>query len=575
MNSDIDWPASAEALALRERRTGLSVGGGIAAGLAIVIGIMFLVYTWTRATNDAETRLTQTRDAVAALDDTSSAINDTDRMNARYLLTGAPRYLSARDAAAAAAHDGLPGLRAHLVDDSAQSERLTDLEPLITDFLSRLRAAGTTPSAARTFETESLSDEISSRFADMRHEEAQLLMQRYADLERSIDGQPSDFLGLLVLASATLCVFYTLAIVHIRRRGEAGKTMQDARRRADAERSREDAFADRARCDIRGALTAIIGFCDLPLESGTPTNDRFASIRRQAQQIVDAVDGKPNAPDIAVAAPPDVPNSDPIGAVALSTGEEALPASPELHPDPQSDGRQLTGRVLLAEDSPDLQKVIKFYIEAAGAEVTIVSDGKLACDHALVAWKQEKPFDLILMDIQMPNFDGRAATILLRDAGYTEPIVALTANATGQERDRCFAAGCNGFLAKPVDQEEFRRTMKRYLLPEVPSQAAPIGDEPAVSTDAQFAALREAFEAEIPSRIADIKTAVLSSNFAHVAYLTHQLKGTSGCFGLSAVCDAAAGLETAAENPDLRQNIEQCFKVLSELSAPSPAAKAA
>jgi CheY-like chemotaxis protein/CHASE3 domain sensor protein/HPt (histidine-containing phosphotransfer) domain-containing protein len=573
MNTDIDWPASAGALALRERRTGLTVGGGIAAGLAIVIGIMFLVYTWTKATNDAETRLTQTRDASATLDEVCSAINDLDRTNTRYLLTGAPRYLSARDADAAAIDDGLPRLRAHLADDSAQSERLTELQPLITDFFSRLRAAGTTPSAARTFETDATVDEISSRFAEMHLEEGRLLMQRYADLEHSIDGQPSDFLGLLVLASATLCVFYTVAIVHLRRRGNSGNTLQDVRRRADAERSRDDALTDRIRSDIRSALTAIIGFCDLPLESGTPTNDRFDSIRRQAQQIVDAVGGTNNAHVIAAAAPvaPEVPNPDSFVTDTLSTGDQTLPVSP----DPQPEARHFAGRVLLAEDSPDLQKVIKFYLESVGAEVTIVPDGKLACDHALVAWKQEKPFDLILMDIQMPNFDGRAATILLRDAGYTNPIVALTANATDPERGRCFAAGCNGFLAKPVDQEEFRQTMKRYLQPNSPSHAAPVGEEPAPSADAQFIALRESFEAEIPSRIADIETAVVEGNFAHVVYLTHQLKGTAGCFGLSAVCDAAAGLETAAENPDLRQNVQQCFKVLSELGLQPAAAQAA
>ena len=209
MNSDIDWPASAQAMSLRERRAGLTVGGGIAAGLAIVAGITFLVYTWTRATNDAEVRLTQTRDAVAALDDVSGSINDADRMNARLHLTHASRYLSARNADAAAVNDGLPRLRTSLADDSAQSERLTELQPLITDFLSRLRTSGTTPSAAHTFETESLGDEISSRFAEMRTEEGRLLMQRYADLERSIDAQPSDFLTLLVLASVTLAPHFT------------------------------------------------------------------------------------------------------------------------------------------------------------------------------------------------------------------------------------------------------------------------------------------------------------------------------------------------------------------------------
>jgi CheY-like chemotaxis protein len=180
----------------------------------------------------------------------------------------------------------------------------------------------------------------------------------------------------------------------------------------------------------------------------------------------------------------------------------------------------------------------------------------------------------------MPNFDGRAATILLRDAGYRNPIVAITANATEQERNRCLAAGCNGFLEKPIDQEEFRRTMKRYLyLPSARSSAGSAsstdGGPSAASSSSELAALRESFEAEVPNRIADIKAAIDQGNIPHVIYLTHQLKGTAGCFGLSAICDAAAGLEKVAENPDLRENIQPCFQTLSRLGATPQAAKAA
>jgi len=248
---------------------------------------------------------------------------------------------------------------------------------------------------------------------------------------------------------------------------------------------------------------------------------------------------------------------------------------------------RFTGRVLLAEDNPDLQQVIKFYLTEAGADVTIVPDGQVACDQAMLAWKQEKPFDLILMDVQMPKSDGRAATILLRDAGYTNPIVALTANANDQERGRCFAAGCNGFLAKPVDRDEFHETMRRYLQNNVPSFAVagidqpatngqpPINEDSPASADSQFAALRESFEAELPSRIVEIGSAVLSGDLARVADLSHQLKGTSGCFGLSAICDAAGALQSAAEVPEPREMIEKCFEALTEKSPRPAAARAA
>ena len=177
MNNDMDWPASTGAVALHEGRAGLSIIGGSAAALAIVVGIMFLVYNWTRAAIDAETRLTHTRDAVAAMADVSGAINDMDRMNARLLLTGAHRYLGARNGDADAVEAALPRLYTLLADDSSQSERMTELEPLITDIISRLRAARITPSAVRTIDTESLQDEISSRLAQMRTEEEQLLAQ--------------------------------------------------------------------------------------------------------------------------------------------------------------------------------------------------------------------------------------------------------------------------------------------------------------------------------------------------------------------------------------------------------------
>jgi CheY-like chemotaxis protein/CHASE3 domain sensor protein/HPt (histidine-containing phosphotransfer) domain-containing protein len=572
MNNDMDWPASAGAVALHERRAGVAVGGGIVAALAIVLGIMFLINNWTRAAIDAESRLTHTRDAVAAMADISGNINDMDRMNARLLLTGSHRYLLARNADTDAVEASMPRLQSLLADDSSQSERMTDLQPLITDILSRLRAARITPSAARTIDTESLQDEISSRLAQMRTDEDLLLTQRYTDLEHTLGSQPSNFLGLLILASTTLCFFYSLVIVQIRHRGETRRMVQDARRRAEDFHGRDNTFADHARRDIRSALTAIIGFCDLPLESQTPTNERFDSIRNQSRQILDAIGGTPDAPQTVPIPLPDAPVPENTRGNASSAPVESSP--PSLVPQP--DSNHFTGRVLLAEDSPDLQKIIKFYLEGVGAEVTIVPDGKLACDHALVSWKQEKPFDLILMDIQMPNFDGRAATILLRDAGYTNPIIAITANATEEERSRCFAAGCNGFLSKPVEKDEFMQTMRRYLQPDFNPQTTvtPAG-EPAPTSDAQFAALRESFEAEIPSRVADIKTAIETGNFAHVAYLTHQLKGTAGCFGLSAICDAAAGLQTAAENPDLRQNMEQCFQTLNRLSPQPAAAKAA
>jgi CheY-like chemotaxis protein/CHASE3 domain sensor protein/HPt (histidine-containing phosphotransfer) domain-containing protein len=557
MSDENDWPASAGDVAIRERRVSIPVAAGFAITLAIIAGIMSMVYSRARTTMDAEKRIEHTRDVAAALDDAAGAINETDQANAHYVLTGATRYLDDRKTGADAVDNHLMRLRGLVVDDSVQRGRLAALEPLWAAMLSRLPAAGTTP-AARTAQTEFPSDDIPARLAEMQRGEGLLLAQQFTELQRAINTQPSTFMGLLVLASSMLCIFYIQVVRAIRQFGEAGKVLKNARSRAQAESSFQNTSVARARCDIRSALTAILGYCDIPLEPGTTAQDRFDSIRGQASHIVSAVNDILNMPDIAAALP---------GAARMETicsNAQAAYASPNTLPP----ATRFVGRVLLAEDNRDLQKVIKFYLQTAGAEVTIVSDGQLAYDQALLALKGKKPFDLILMDVQMPQTGGRAATILLRDAGYTHPIVALTANATDQERSRCFAAGCNGFLAKPVDQEEFLRTMRRYLRPRVPSPAAS-NDQLDVSIDSEFAALRESFQAEIPSRIAEIATAVSGNNFNRIADLTHQLKGTAGCYGLSTICAAAAALHDAAECPERRGTIQQCFQTLTEQTAPS------
>ena len=558
MSNEIDWPASAGAVALRERRTSTSVIAGFAITVALIAGVMFLVYTRTRATADAETSVENTRDVVAKLNDAAGALTDMELADSHYVLTGTARYLSARNADANVLHSHLRRLGVFFADDSLQSERLAAIEPLLADLVARLGAAA--PSA----ETESVYDDISTRLAEMQHEERRLLVQQQTELQHSINALPFAFLVILLLASISLCIFYTMISSHITQRGEAGKVLKAARRRAEAESSRQNTVVARARCDIRSALTAILGYCDLPAESATHVQNRFDSIRSQASNIVAAVNDLLNIPD--------------VDALPGAARMEAIHSNANVayvSPDLLSPAMRFTGRVLLAEDNTDLQQVIKFYLQTAGAEVTIVSDGQLASDQALVAWKLQKPFDLILMDVQMPKSDGRAATVRLRDAGYTHPIVALTANATDQERGRCFAAGCNGFLSKPVDQDEFLRTMRRFLQPRVPSPDAALKDETDASANLQFEALRESFRVEIPSRIAEIGAAVLAENFAHVGDLAHQLKGTAGCFGLTAIAAAAAALQTAAELPEPREAMQECFQTLTEQTASSAVPKAA
>ncbi|MGL4460556.1 MAG: PAS domain-containing hybrid sensor histidine kinase/response regulator, partial [Planctomycetia bacterium] len=97
-------------------------------------------------------------------------------------------------------------------------------------------------------------------------------------------------------------------------------------------------------------------------------------------------------------------------------------------------------RVLVAEDSPDVQTLIRFFLTKAELEVEIVDDGRRAVDTAVKALEDGRPFDVVLMDMNMPVLDGYAAVGELRVRGYEGPVVALTARAVALERDRCLEA---------------------------------------------------------------------------------------------------------------------------------------
>ncbi len=114
--------------------------------------------------------------------------------------------------------------------------------------------------------------------------------------------------------------------------------------------------------------------------------------------------------------------------------------------------------VLVAEDNPLNQKLMRRLLEKAGCRVAMADNGRKALE-----WALQNPCDLILMDIQMPEMDGVSATIKLRQEGFDHPIIALTAHALKGDREKCLDAGMDDYLCKPVHQDDLYAVLSRYL----------------------------------------------------------------------------------------------------------------
>jgi signal transduction histidine kinase/DNA-binding response OmpR family regulator len=203
---------------------------------------------------------------------------------------------------------------------------------------------------------------------------------------------------------------------------------------------------------------------------------------------------------------------------------------------------QLCGRVLLAEDTPDIQALIKMLLKKTGLAVKAVDNGADALQQAL-----RERYDLVVMDMQMPVMDGLAAIQQLRQSGFDQPIVALTANATQEDKNRCIHAGADNFVVKPVDVAVFYNILSQYL-PEQPLQPLPqdtpqrvqehsVAAAPSVlaadvaAIDDEMQRMVNDFVHRLPVTVQEITTYYQNKQWRELAISSHRLKGAGGAFG--------------------------------------------
>ena len=272
-------------------------------------------------------------------------------------------------------------------------------------------------------------------------------------------------------------------------------------------------------------------------------------------------------------------------AIGSLTGVEMVDEPGEVRLDKPEDvpitplrGDELACRVLVAEDGPDNQRLIRCVLEKAGADVTTAENGRIAVELAFGAVEQGRPFEVILMDMQMPVLDGYAATRQLRERGYTGAIVALTAHAMAGDREKCIAAGCDDYATKPLNRTALIETVqKQAARPSAPA-AGEVGDAAPLtsnmSNDPDMTELIDLFVGGMGDRIRDLENALESGDLAILDALAHQLKGAGGSHGLPAISEAAAVVVTAArskEDPEqLRRQVYELID-LCRRAQPTPA----
>ncbi|AQT67871.1 Sensory/regulatory protein RpfC [Anaerohalosphaera lusitana] len=130
----------------------------------------------------------------------------------------------------------------------------------------------------------------------------------------------------------------------------------------------------------------------------------------------------------------------------------------EIAKEPEPGKAILSGKVLVAEDCVTNQQLIKTMLRKLGLDVVIAGNGKEAVE---MIWRDD--FDVVLMDMQMPEMNGYEATRFLRAGGYRKPIIAVTAHAMQGDRDRCLSAGCDDYISKPIDKGELKKMLERYV----------------------------------------------------------------------------------------------------------------
>lgn len=250
-----------------------------------------------------------------------------------------------------------------------------------------------------------------------------------------------------------------------------------------------------------------------------------------------------------------------------------------------TEGQRRGLHILVAEDNPVNQKLTVRLLEKRGHSVAVANNG-----HEVLAALEKERFDIILMDVQMPEMDGFEATATIRvgekATGTHVPIVALTAHAMKGDRERCLGAGMDGYIPKPIQAKQLDEVVESLVRAGVPQRGesdvvevesgraeAQAGNgvfDPAAllanvdGDEALFAEIMAVFRHKCPSWLSDIRDAVACRDATGLARAAHSFKGAVGILSATAASEAALKLESMGRDEDLTEAEEACAALEAE-----------
>jgi CheY-like chemotaxis protein len=237
------------------------------------------------------------------------------------------------------------------------------------------------------------------------------------------------------------------------------------------------------------------------------------------------------------------------GATETMTWSDTLDAASSAEPtayEPDQDRLKST-RVLVVDDNPENVRIIRFLLLEAGAVVDSAVNGQAGVDAVLAAEEQDRPFDVVLMDMMMPVMDGYEATRELRRSGCQVPVLAITAFAMAGDREKCLSAGCDDHLSKPIVPQLLIDAVAHHCKPETTADTTENRDRirSSMARDARIASIVDEYVDHMQEVIPQIEKAGRERDAIALRKLTHKLRGTGASYGFQEVTDAAAACEDA------------------------------